>query len=60
MTTTVLESAGLAPAAAPVPLSTFRRIDRTARAITYWSLVGFGVFAPLLGGLAGMIRALVT
>jgi hypothetical protein len=60
MTTTVLPSAGAAPAAAHVPLSTFKRIDRNARAITYWSLVGFGVFAPLLGGLAGLIKALVT
>lgn len=60
MTTTVLNAAGLAPAVATVPLSTFKRIDRTARAIAYWSLVGFGVVTPLVGGLAGLIKSLVS
>lgn len=58
MTTKVLEPAGAAPVVPQVPASTYVRVDRTARTVVYWSLIGFGALIPFVGGFVGMIRAL--
>lgn len=58
MTANVIEPVDLAPALPQVPVSTFARVDRTARTVVYWTLMAIGTVVPLGGGLYGLLRGL--
>lgn len=63
MTTKILEPAPLlpaelAPALPQVPATTLARVDRVARNVVFWGLMGIGSVLPVAGGLYGLVRSL--